>query len=142
MATSRETVRDALVALLAAALVGDGLPVKTCSGSKQTALAGVTPLVVVLSRGTERAAVSFGDYQASFFFYVQVWVLQSGTGWTHAQAEDALDSIEALIAGVVEDNDGTAGWTSLEYLGPSEVVEAAVEGTPYYMETISLRVEV
>ena len=62
MSTGRETSRDALVALLSTALVGVGLPVKTCSGSKQVSLEGITPLVVVLSKGSDRETMTFcGD---------------------------------------------------------------------------------
>ena len=51
MTTSRATIRDALVVLFNAALVGAGLPVKTVSGSKVDTLAGVTPLVATKLAG-------------------------------------------------------------------------------------------
>jgi hypothetical protein len=136
MSTSRETVRDALVTLLQAALVGDGLPVKTVTGSKVTDLSGLTPLVSVLSAGTLRERMTFMGDKPTFHLEVQVWVLQATTGWTNAQAEDALDKIEALIAGVYEDNRGGAAWEVLEYNGPTSVMEMAVAGVPYYVERI------
>jgi len=137
MATCRETARDAIVTLLTAALVGPGLPVKTVTGSKVSNLEGVTPLVVVLSKASARD-LSFGHGNvAAFAFSVQVWVLQSGAGWTHAQAEDALDCIEARIAQVYEDNlVNRTTWEVLAYDGATEVREVAVAGVPYYVETI------
>jgi len=140
MATGRETVRDALVTLLGTALVGAGLPVKTVSGSKQTSLEGLTPLVVVLGRGSTRERLTFQGDRAIFSFSVQVWVIQSTTGWTYADAEDALDRIEALIAGVCELNNATANWEILQYDGPTTVNEMAVAGVPYYVESINVRV--
>lgn len=140
MSTSRETSRDALAALLSAALVGAGLPVKTVSASKQTSLEGITPLVTVLSGGTMRERMTFQGDQSSFLLSVQVWVLQSGTGWTYAQAEDALDDIEMRIAAVYESDRYAAQWDVLEHAGPTTVVEVAVAGVPYYLESIPTRV--
>ena len=134
MSTSRETARDALVTLLTAALVGVGLPVKTVTGSKVESLSGLTPLVSVLSAGSLRERVTFLGDMASFSFEVQTWVLQSVAGWTNAQAEDALDRIESIIAGVYEAARGTATWEVVEYAGPTTVLEIAVAGIPYYME--------
>lgn len=134
--TSREVVRDALVTLLAAEMVGAGLPVKTVVGSKVGDLAGLTPLVAVLSGGTTRERITFLGAMPRFFLEVQVWVIQEATGWTTAEAEDALDRIESLIAGVFADNVNTGNWTTLEYDGRSTVMELSVAGLPYYMERI------
>lgn len=137
MSTSRKAARDALVTLLTAALVDPGtLPVQTVTGSKVTSLEGLTPLVSVLSAGTLRERLTFQGDIPTFSLEVQVWVRQACTGWTNAQAEDALDEIEALIAGVYESNRGTANWEVLEYTGPSRVVEMAVAGNGYYVERI------
>ena len=134
MSTSRETARDALVTLLTTALVGVGLPVKTVTGSKVESLSGLTPLVSVLSAGSLRERLTFQGDSATFSFDVQTWVLQSVAGWTNAQAEDALDRIESIIAGVYEAARGTANWEVVEYAGPTTVLEISVAGIPYYME--------
>lgn len=135
--TSRETVRDALVALLETALVGAGLPVKTVVGSKQDSLIGIWPLVAVLSAGSAREALTFSGNIAAFNFNVQVYVRQSDTSWTHAQAEDALDDIEARIAEVYEDEMfNRPTWEVLQYSADTTVVEAAIEGVPFYIENI------
>jgi len=136
MSTSRETIRDALVTLLAAKLVGTDLPVKTVTGSKVDDLAGLTPLVAVLSGGTRRQRLTFMGTIPTFYLEVQVWVRQATTGWTNAQAEDALDRIESLIADVLAENVNEDNWTILEYDGRSTVVELMVAGIPFYMERI------
>lgn len=136
MSTSRETVRDALVIVLAAALVGDGLPCKTVTGSHVDTVIGLSPLVSVLGTGTLREPMTWQGHRPTFTFEVQVWVLGSGTSWTHAQAEDALDTIEALIAGAYESNQVAAEWETLQYNGSTEVLDMVVAGTPYLLERI------
>jgi len=140
MSTSRETVRDALVALLSTALVGVGLPAKTVTGSKVEKLAGLTPLVSVLSTGSWRETLSFQGMKASFQLEIQAWVLQEATGWTNAQAEDALDSIESIVAGVIETSRGTDTWSVIEYSAPTMVIDMAVTGTPFFMERMPITV--
>lgn len=141
MSTSRETARDELVSLLTTALVGVGLPVKTVTGSKVTSLSGLTPLVSVLSGGTLRERMTYMGDMPTFYLEIQVWVLQEAAGWTNAQAEDALDSIEALIAGVIQNNRGGDVWEALEYQNPSVVHEMEVSGVPCYMERIPMLVK-
>ena len=136
MATSREAARDALVTLLSTALVGTGLPAKTVTGSKIATLQGATPIVAVLSAGSERSRPPFQGAKATFHLEVLVFVRQSQTGWTNAQAEDALDDIEVLIANTYEVNTATANWEMVDYDGQSTVFEIEVEGTKYYMERI------
>lgn len=138
MSTNRETVRDAMVALLATALVGGGLPVKTVTGNKVVTLEGLTPLVSVLSAGSFRTPQSMESdgYDAAFFLEVQVWVLQAVTGWTNAQAEDTMDDIEKRIADTYQANAITASWDMVEYASATTVTEMAVAGIPYYMERI------
>ncbi len=141
MSTSRETARDALVILLEAALVGDGLPVKTVTGSKVESLSGLTPLVSVLSAGSLRERMTFQGDSATFSLEVQIWVLQSVTGWTNAEAEDALDRIESLIAGVYESARRTANWEIVEYASATTISEISVAGIPFYLERIPTTVK-
>lgn len=141
MATSRKTARDALKTLLDTALVGEDLPVKTVTEHKAESLEGETPLVVILSRGTTRERLTFQGDRATFKFLVQVWLLQeSGDYWTQADAEDALDRIESLIADTFESNQQTDDWEILRYDGETRVFEAGVAGVPYYVESIPTEV--
>ena len=136
MATSRESGRDALVTLLGTALVGTGLPAKTVTGSKIETLQGATPIVAVLSAGSLRERLTYQGHKATFYLEILVFVRQAQTGWTNAQAEDALDDIEVLIAGVLELNTATANWEMVDYNGQTTVYEIEVEGTKYYLERI------
>lgn len=141
MSTSREVARDEVVTLLTAALVGEGLPVKTVTGSKVEKLAGLAPLVGVMSAGSSRPALTYQGNLAIFDFSVQVYVLQSGTGWTRAQAIDALDTIESLIAETCARNQGGDVWEIIEYSGDTKVTEVSAKGVPYYAEGIPIRVK-
>ena len=134
MSTNRETVRDALVTLLTAALVGAGLPAKTVIGSAVGDLKGQTPLVAVLSGGTLRETEPIN--RPTFLLEVQSWVVRSATGWTTAQAEDALDEIESLIASTYEANRGTDEWEIVQYASETVVSEVESAGITYYLERI------
>lgn len=137
MSTSRETARDALVTLLEAALVGTGLPVKTVTGSKPADLKGLSPLVCVLSAGSDRAPLTFTGDQSTFYLDVLVYVQQTDAGWTRAEAEDAMDSIEVLIAATYETNvRQSAIWDTLAYNDRTTVLDVSVDGVPFYVERI------
>ena len=139
--TSRKAVRAALAALLETKLVGSGLPVKTVVDTKQKVLKGKTPLVAVLSGGTNPKRVTFMGAVPTFMLSVQVWVLQEGTGWTLEQSLDALDDIEALIREVYSDNASTTNWSMIEYDGNSVVEEVTTDGGIYYVETIPTKIQ-
>jgi len=74
-----------------------------------------------------------------FYMAIHVWVQQATTGWTNAQAEDALDTIESLVAGVIENNRQTDNWMIIEYDGRTTVLDIEVEGGRYYNEIIPIR---
>lgn len=139
--TSRATVRKDLATLLEDNLVGTDLPVKTVSAYKVESLEGVTPLVVVLSRGSNRERMTYQGNQSTFSYLVQVWVLQETTGWTQEDAEDAIDRIESLIADIYETNQREDEWEILRYSGETQVFEVSVAGIPYYVESIPTTVK-
>lgn len=136
MSTSRETARDALATLLDTALVGTGLPCKIVVKSKPSALKGNTPLVSILSAGSYRERLTVSGDRGTFHFSLHVWVQQATSGWTNAQAEDALDTIESLIADTFSTNRRGTNWEVLEYSEASTVADVAIEGEKYYLESI------
>jgi hypothetical protein len=128
-----------MVTLLTAALIGVGLPAKTVQGSKPDTLKGLTPMVAVMSAGSSRPRLTVQGDQGMFYMAIHVWVQQATTGWTNAQAEDALDTIESLVAGVIENNRQTDNWMIIEYDGRTTVLDIEVEGGRYYNEIIPIR---
>jgi hypothetical protein len=143
MATSRETVRDALTTLLQTALVGSGKPAQAVYGYQVGDFGGQSPVVVVTSGPVERMRRGLGAcWHTTATLMVYVFVAYAATGWTEANAEDALDTIEALIADVVLANGSTANWNGMVYDGPTQVDGLAIGGVEYRREVIELRCEV
>jgi len=141
--TSREAVRDALTTLLQAALVGANKPVQAVYGYQVGDFGGQSPVVVVASGPVERVRRGMGAcWHTTATLLVYVFVAYAATGWTEANAEDALDTIEALIADVVLANGSTANWHGMAYDGPTMVDGLAIGGVEYRREVIELRCEV
>ena len=136
---NRETLRDALTALLSAALVGTGKPCKSVLGYPADRISS-SPLVCV-SNGTatsEKIAKDSWGWQFQFTIEILVRWKDSGS-WTQAKAEDKLDEIWVLVAGVIEDNQSTANWSVLEIVDDScDMV--AISGDSYRREVIQVNV--
>jgi len=150
MAANRETVRDAVAALLESELTGTGNPVQAVYAYQVGDFGGRSPVVVVSSAGSERPAMTFSGNRATFYLNVHVFVLYSDEGdWGEDDAEDRLDWIEKEIAAVVDANRGpTDDWQQLAYgeltaeAGRSRCGSVAVGGLEYRTELVPLRVEV
>lgn len=140
---NRETVRDAMAALLNTALVGSGLPAQVVYGYRVGDLAGQSPVVVVSSAGSERARMTAAGGRTTIRLQVDVFVLYSDeSAWGEDEAEDRLDLIEKTIAETVHSNQVTTNWQAVDYAAPSERVDVEVGGLEYAREMILLRVEV
>lgn len=140
---SREAVRDGVTGLLRSALVGSGKPAQAVYGYQVGDFAGQSPVVVVKSGPVERVRRGLGAcWHTMATLQVFVFVAYADEGWTEANAEDALDSIEALIADVVLANGSTATWHGLTYEGPTEPGGIEIGGVEYRREVVRLRCEV
>lgn len=144
-AKNRETMRDALAALLNTALTVSGNSVETVYGYKVSDFDKASPVVVVVSDGSDRDLQSMGTlkFDTTFHFVLFVFVADSSAGdsWTDQNVDDRLDLIEKDIADVVADNRKTADWAYLDYEGPkSEIGEVDVGGEPYVVEQIKVTI--
>lgn len=139
---NRKTSRAQLAVLLAAALVGSGKPVQTVYAYQVGDFDAKGPVVAITSGGASRAQRAIATRQDSAFrLNVHVFVPYSATGWTEANSEDALDDIEAIIAGVLVTNRVLPGyWDFIEYDGNSEVDAIFEGGILYRHETIAVNV--
>ncbi len=143
MAANRETVRDALATLIGTAAVGSGKPVQAVFNYRVGDFGGASPVVVVSSRGSDRRQLTVRGGRAKFFLQVDTLVLYSDEGtWGEDDAEDALDAIEAILAGVVAANQVTAQWAALAYAGESTRMDVMIGGVEYIREAVSLVAEV
>ena len=77
------------------------------------------------------------------FFQVDVFVLYSDLGSLgEDDAEDAIDNIEAAIAGVIDANQATANWTAVTQSGQSQRVDVEIGGVEYIREVMQVAIKV
>ena len=136
---NRETVRDAFTALLSAALVGTGKPCQSVLGYPADRISG-SPLVCVSSVSASEEKTSKATWGWQFVFQVEVLVQWKDTGtWTQAKAEDKLDAIWVIIAGVIEANQSNANWSVLEIIEDTcDMV--AISGNSYRREVMQVQI--
>jgi hypothetical protein len=144
MSYSRQTVRDALASLLNTALVGTGKPAQAFYGYPVADFQGQSPVVVLMSMGSERTMESMSTRRKSLFHItVTTFTLYSdGTSWTESDAEDKLDAVEAVVDETIAANLVTTDWADIGYDGRSEAGNATIGGEQYRFETIPLEITV
>lgn len=145
-ATNRETARDGLTTILTTALVGSGKPAQAVYGYMVGDFGGQSPVVRVMSAGSERSEVTYDtDYYTAFFFTVECWVLKvdPASSWTEADAEDRLDLLEKTIADTLAANySNGAAWDRVMPDGRSTVIDGSLlGGDDYLVEVIPVRAE-
>lgn len=143
MASNRKTAREALATLLTTALVGSGKPVQALYDYRPADFGGQSPVVTVSSAGTRRRRMTAMGSRATPLLRVDMFVVYSDQAtWTEADTEDALDDLEATVAGVLDDNQRTAAWQALDYADASQRMSAVIGGVEYAWESIQVAVEV
>jgi hypothetical protein len=141
---NRETLRDALAALLTTALVGTGLPAQHVYGYPIGDFGGDSPVVVVESAGSERVREQVSTkWRDWFHFNVFSFVLcvdpVTTTTWDEDDAEDALDLIEKKMADALIDNTDAGSLNFFEPVGRSTVDHIVIGGADYRRELVPVR---
>lgn len=125
-----------------ATLIGNVLPNATVWPYRKADPKGVSPLVMVCSGGTARPRVTMKGSFPKHSIRVYSLVIHSAEDqedpWTEAQAEDLLDDIEEAIKGVIDNNQKTDYWKSIEYEQPTEAERVVISGVPYLLEVYLL----
>ena len=136
---NRETVRDALVTLLSAALVGTGKPCKSVLGYPADRISS-SPLVCVSSTTATSEKIAKVSWGWQFQFNIEILVRwKDSSSWTQANAEDKLDAIWVIVGGVIEANQSNANWQVLEVVEDTcDLV--AISGDSYRREVIRINV--
>ena len=140
--TTRETIRDRLKALYDATndfeAVYSGIP-------KWSDMAGQSPVLTVISDGTQTTFQGLNKNPREHFFVLTTWVLYSieSDSWTYAQAEDLLDTLEASVLQVIRDNaaGSTVGDLIEPTAGASQIDRIVIEQNYRYI-TESRRIRV
>lgn len=145
---NRKEIRDAFATLCDAAMTGTA--VEAVYGRSVGDFEGKSPVLIVTSRGggMERVQkVGQGKYAVWVYLTAFTFVIYSdaASGWTEADAEDALDTVEKELADVLQDNIGRAAggsWDKAEFVGKTTVDGVNIGGHDYLRETISLRFQI
>jgi hypothetical protein len=140
---SRKKIRKSFAAMLEAALVGDGKLVQKVYDYQAYDFEGLSPVVVVSSSGTQREPITPRCTRPSFWLNVFVFVLYADetSGWTEADAENAIDDIDETIDAVVRANQVNNEWQAITQDDRSVTDSVVIGGLQYRMETIAFRVE-
>lgn len=104
-----------------------------------------TPIVMVLSSGSDRLRTSRNATRASLFYEIHNAVLyeDAGLGWTRQNAEDALDNLEYDVARFVfGDDHSSENWKDIVYAGRSFIDRVNIGGKEHQDEIIMIQVEV
>jgi hypothetical protein len=144
MNAPRAAARKHLADLLTAALVGSDKPAHAVYPYQVGDFRGATPVVVVTSGPMQRTVDSMGGcWRKAFQLLIFVFVTYADeSGWTEADAEDALDAIEEGIAAVVLEHPRTDAWTTLSYGdGGTQLDAVVIGGVEYRRELITLDVQ-
>lgn len=145
-AKSREATRDALATLFTTNLVGVGKPCQAVYSHKKGDFEGESPVLLILSTGSDRVQFGVGSlkYRTVFKFQLQLWVADADpeSSWTEANVEDTVDTIEKEIGDTIADNRTNASWDYLEHTGESTIIEATRKGKPYVVEIIPVAARV
>jgi hypothetical protein len=149
-AKNRQAIREAIATLLSAGLTGSGKPVAEVSSSQKTVI-NATPLVQVLSAGSQRSQKGLGTTKYANKFYVEVQVLirdTDDTGLNEGEREDRLDLIDKMFADIIADNRSGNEWDYLGFVGElgggqserSRATKIIWDGKPYLLEVYQLEV--
>jgi hypothetical protein len=145
MSSNRATIRAQLRDLLAA-----GVPAaQTVHAAEPGDLGSGSPIIVISSRGSNRARMTFAGSRLTAKFFVDIYTLAAETSdgdYTHADAADVLDEVEAQIAATFDSYQRKTpnGWEALDIDGES-TVEFGVFGAdsiPRFRERVPISVSV
>lgn len=140
MTVNRKDIRATLAAALTTALT----TAQAVYGYQRGGFEGRTPVVRVMSAGSERPRYTAQGNRGTLHFLVQLWVLYTDpdAGWTEANAEDALDQLEYELAAYVETYRATDDWIAIDLEGRSRVEIVRYQGLPYVVEDVPIAVKV
>lgn len=150
MTVSRESVRDGLAGLINTAVVAAGLPADMVYAYLVADFGKRRSIVTVTWNGTRRERYTHQGNRPTFYLMLNNFVLYADANttppWTEANAEDRLDTLEAIEAGVLEAHRVYPGyWGAIDYDARSTVMfldQTELGGNKYWVEEIPVKVEV
>ena len=140
MTANRKDGRAALAALLETNLT----LAQAVYAYKVGDLQGASPVVIVLSSGTNRPRLTMRGNRSAFNLEIHTYTIDAVTaeGWTEADVEDSLDNLENEIAAVLAANPVTDNWQAIDYADASRIREVIIGGQAYIEEIIPVTITV
>jgi hypothetical protein len=140
MSSSRKAIRQQFALLLQANVTAAQVIYDHQPGD----FGGQSPAICVGSAGSERTRMSFRGSRLTCYLDVDVFVLTAdGTSvYTQADAENALDDVEAQLAACLDDVQQAAGWEAIDYAGRSQTDFLIVDGKEYKRERIPIQIQI
>lgn len=143
--TNRETLRDKLKDLFAAALVGTNKPMQAFYEYMKGDFGGQSPVGCISSGGSMRTQEAINTREMNVFYFevysFTLYVDQAApTAWDEQKAEDRVDLIEKTIADVLVTNRTLSGfWETIGFENRSKIDFVIVGGEEYKRETFYLK---
>ncbi len=153
-AVNRETIRDYVTTILDAKLGSGGEDiVEAVYGYKIGDFQNQSPVVTVISAGSERERAKRGSEKWDTTFYITIFVFVvyavEGTAWGEDDAEDRLDLIEKELTDALMDarsqaQDASAPWDTITFsTGRSDATaDLTVGGKAYRREIFDIEARV
>ena len=145
MAPNRADARVELASILRTVLAGDGKPVTAVYEYQPATFNGQSPVVTVSSAGAHHPSFTHQGNQATFSYYIHVFVLYSDadSGWTESDCENRLDLIEKnIIETLIANRVHQPYWNLLHQDEPSNAISVKIGGLEYRVEVITVHTEV
>lgn len=136
------TISRALIRNEVASLLQNGVPSAQEVVNYQTAPAGRSPFISVLSAGSLRKPWQPLGSKAYLGIHVYVLHADPDSNWTEEDAEDMIDQVEMEIVDVIVANQTGPYWSGIESEVPSIIDRTIIDGVPYLHEIIPLEFEV
>jgi len=127
--------------LLAAGLVGVGLPATATYDHFKEDFDGQSPVVCVGAGGFRVEQMSFGDhtennYGGEYRLEILIFVARED----EEVAEDALDDVIEEVFSILAANKQATYWAELDFSADSTITPVTVGGDPYWMEILPVTV--
>ena len=127
--------------LLAAGLVGVGLPAQATYDHFKETFDGQSPVVCVGAGNFRVEQLSFGDHtENNYGGEYRLEILSFVAREDEEVAEDALDNVIEEVFSVLAANRKATRWAELDFSVSSTITAVTVGGDPYWMEILPVTV--
>ena len=143
---SRRLIREALGVALSAAMPS----AYAVYDHQKRVTGGVSPVVRILTNGSERPAKTGSGIMSRFYYSIQIWTLYGDSSidnWSEEEAEDLADTLEHELISWMTANHNLSGeglWTQIKYREgvPSDLRNVKIGSEVWLVEDVAIEVHV